>query len=108
VIILVEQGHLSAGHARTLLALPGEREMHALAQEIVAKGMSVREAEQRTKQSPVSANPGQSSTSAKPTGSSTITRSHESYARAAEEELRRYLQTDVQIALSSADRGTLK
>jgi len=70
--------------------------------------MSVREAEQRTKQSPVSANPGQSSTSAKPTGSSTITRSHESYARAAEEELRRYLQTDVQIALSSADRGTLK
>src|SRR4051812_6482363 len=104
VITLVEQQHLSAGHARALLGLGSEREMLALAQEIVAKGMSVREAEQRTK----AAAPAKASATGKAQGATGISRSHESYAKAAEEELRRYLQTDVQVSLSSPERGSLK
>ena len=109
ILTLVEQGHLSAGHARTLLALGTEREMQALAQEIVAKGMSVREAEQRTKLQPTLPSKSSASSTGKPSSSgSAISRSHESYARSAEEDLRRYLQTDVQISLATSERGTLK
>jgi ParB family chromosome partitioning protein len=40
----LESGELEMGHARALLALPDEKQLHA-AQVIVAKGLSVREAE---------------------------------------------------------------
>lgn len=42
----VAAGVLSAGHARALLALPGEEEMDALAHRIVAEGLSVRSTEE--------------------------------------------------------------
>ncbi|MGB5949872.1 MAG: ParB/RepB/Spo0J family partition protein [Parvibaculum sp.] len=43
---LVEEGKLSAGHARTLIGVPNAEE---LAREIVAKGLSVRDAEALTR-----------------------------------------------------------
>ena len=49
VLSLVETGALSAGHARTLLALPEKEDVIALAQEIVRDGLSVRETERRVK-----------------------------------------------------------
>ena len=49
VLTLVESGALSAGHARTLLALPKKNDALALAQEIVRDGLSVRETERRVK-----------------------------------------------------------
>lgn len=49
VLSLVETGALSAGHARTLLALPEKEDAIALAQEIVRDGLSVRETERRVK-----------------------------------------------------------
>ncbi len=49
VLTLVESGALSAGHARTLLALPEKNDALALAQEIVRDGLSVRETERRVK-----------------------------------------------------------
>lgn len=42
---MVREGLLSAGHARSLLALQSEEEQVKLAQKVVAKGMSVRETE---------------------------------------------------------------
>lgn len=47
---LIEQGNLSAGHGRTLLALPTAEEQIAFAGEIVARGFSVRETEERIRQ----------------------------------------------------------
>lgn len=47
---LVEQGNLSAGHGRALLALPSPEEQIAFAEEIMAKGYSVRETEERIRQ----------------------------------------------------------
>jgi len=45
---LVRSGKLSAGHARSLLALDDPARRRALAKEIVEKGLSVRETEART------------------------------------------------------------
>ena len=47
---LIEQGNLSAGHGRALLALPTPEAQIAFAGEIVDKGYSVRETEQRIRQ----------------------------------------------------------
>lgn len=46
---LVENGRLSAGHARTVLAFETEEEQTAAAEEAVAKGLSVRELERMVK-----------------------------------------------------------
>ena len=42
---LVEEGRLSAGHARALLSLPRAEEQKKLAQKVVAEGLSVRQTE---------------------------------------------------------------
>ena len=42
---LVEEGKLSAGHARALLSLPRAEEQKKLAQKVVAEGLSVRQTE---------------------------------------------------------------
>ncbi|MBV8195031.1 MAG: ParB/RepB/Spo0J family partition protein [Candidatus Dormibacteraeota bacterium] len=41
----VADGRLSAGHARAILALPGEQRQEALAREVMLSGLSVRETE---------------------------------------------------------------
>ncbi len=47
---LIEQGNLSAGHGRALLALPSPEGQMAFAQEIMAKSYSVRETEEKIRQ----------------------------------------------------------
>jgi ParB family chromosome partitioning protein len=105
---MIEQGALSAGHARALLPLGDEKAMIELAQEVVARGLSVREVEQRARGS-------NSESSEEPkarSGSSTAPASgparHDPVLTAAEDEIRRHLQTDVSIALTSQERGAIK
>jgi ParB family transcriptional regulator, chromosome partitioning protein len=45
---MIEQGELTAGHARALLSVPDEEEQLRLAQRIASRGLSVREAERIT------------------------------------------------------------
>ena len=47
---LIEQGNLSAGHGRALLSLPAPEEQIQFAGEIMEKGYSVRETEERIRQ----------------------------------------------------------
>src|SRR5215218_249009 len=47
---LVERGHISAGHARALLPIKDERRQLELANEIVARQLSVREVEARARE----------------------------------------------------------
>lgn len=96
---LLEEGQLSLGHARALLALPGEREMAELARQVVARGLSVRDVERRVRESPASRKP------ATAAGRPEV-RSAE--ARRIEEQLRRRLATDVEITLSGKEKGTIK
>lgn len=49
VVSLVESGELSQGHARTLLALENQEMMSSVAEEIVKKGLSVRQVEKLVK-----------------------------------------------------------
>ena len=45
VLAMLEDGSLSAGHARALLTLPGESLQVALAKRVAAEGLSVRQTE---------------------------------------------------------------
>ncbi|HET7055772.1 MAG TPA: ParB/RepB/Spo0J family partition protein, partial [Thermomicrobiales bacterium] len=98
---LLQEGRLSVGHARALLAIPTERVMVDLAREAVAKNLSVREVERRVKQATTSAR--QPTAAPEKNGA----------ARAAElrrltDRLRRRLQTDVAVDIDDKDRGQLR
>ena len=104
---LVERGHITAGHARALLPIKDERRQLELANEIVARQLSVREVEARARAltaesvSPTRAAPVQ--TPAVPTGAAT-----DPATRRIEEQLRRHLQTDVHVQTLGTDRGVVR
>jgi ParB family chromosome partitioning protein len=103
VLETVEKGQLSAGHARALVSLDDERRAIALANEAVARQLSVRELESRVRemlQPPAPKKPASAKSTASATSSPVLKR--------LEDELRRRLQTDVHIRLSGPERGMLE
>jgi ParB family transcriptional regulator, chromosome partitioning protein len=102
ILEIVEKGRLSAGHARALVALEDDRRALALANEAVARQLSVRELERRVRdaQQPPAPKPSRAAESAAPSTSPVL--------RQLEDELRRRLQTDVRIRLSAPERGTVE
>ena len=100
---MVRDGHLTVGHARALLALTGEREMLDLAREIVARGLTVRDVEQRARTT--SAIP--SSRTSK-SNDSTRTPKLNAELKRLQDELRRHLQTDVTITVGANERGKIE
>ena len=104
---LVERGHITAGHARALLPIKDERHQLDLANEIVARQLSVREVEARARAlttegiAPTRATSTQ--TSRAPTGAST-----DPATRRIEEQLRKHLQTDVQVQSLGNERGVVR
>jgi ParB family transcriptional regulator, chromosome partitioning protein len=102
VLDLVEKGQLSAGHVRTLVSLDDERRALQLANEAVARQLSVRELERRVREIQQPPDP---KLPAAPAGRSPAA---SPVLRRLEDELRRRLQTDVRIKLSGAERGTLE
>jgi ParB family chromosome partitioning protein len=103
ILGLVEQGALSAGHARALVALSDERRTLALANEAVASQLSVRELERRVRevQQPSPPKRSRADQPARPMPGSPI-------IRRLEDELRRRLQTDVKIRLTAPERGAIE
>src|SRR5688572_5941218 len=102
VLEIVEQGHLSAGHARALVSLEDPRRALSLANEAVALQLSVRELEKRVRdaQQPPAQKRPTAKAATSPTGSPVLKR--------LEDELRRRLQTDVSIRLSGPERGAVE
>jgi ParB family chromosome partitioning protein len=105
---LLEEGVISLGHARALLALTDPEAMLALARAAADESLSVREVERRVraandpsvevwKKAPATAAPLQ------PGAAATSTQ-----LKLVEDRLRRRLQTDVSITVSGADKGTIK
>ena len=98
---MVVAGEITIGHARALLALGDERRMVELARAIVAAGLSVRDVERRVRETgagrvaslPAASRPG-------------VQRSAE--VTRIEDELRRRLQTDVNIHLAAAEKGEVR
>lgn len=99
---MLQDGQLTVGHARALLALPSERVITDLAREIVAKNLSVRDVERRVKQAaPPTRQP--NAAMASPNG---LARTAE--IRRLTDRLRRRLQTDVTVQIDEKDRGQLR
>ena len=108
---LVEQGRITAGHARALLPLKGARQQQDLANEIVARQLSVRQTEARARElngeaggdrPRPAAKRGEGSADA-PASSST-----DPAVRRVEEQLRKHLQTDVQVQQLGTAKGVVR
>lgn len=96
---MVGDGQLTLGHARAILALGSEAAMAELARAVVAEGLSVRDTERRAR-----ASGGRT----KPKGAAVASPDRRPPAvRRMEDELRRHLQTDVQLIVGGGERGTL-
>jgi ParB family chromosome partitioning protein len=105
---MVEQGVLTTGHARALLALDTADSALAIANEAVAQAMSVRDLEQRVRgtlgRSPTEPGAKEAKGKAKPS----VRPSLDPAVRRIEDDLRRHLQTDVQIRLDGPTKGTVE
>ena len=106
---MLEQGHITAGHARALLPLKNERRQLELANEIVARQLSVREVEGRAR---ALATGSESDPRKRPGSSNSLSNgsrvSSDPIVRQIEEQLRKRLQTDVQIQSLGNDRGVVR
>jgi ParB family transcriptional regulator, chromosome partitioning protein len=86
---MIEQGQLTAGHARAILAVANEEDQLKLAEQIVKRSLSVREAERIASYKPAPTPPGSTGDEAK---------SIDPNVRAAVTELERKLGTRVRIS----------
>jgi ParB family chromosome partitioning protein len=108
VLQMVERGHITAGHARALLVLKDERRQIDLANEIVARQLSVRDVEARARggSAPQPTKPSVAGTSK---GSiPTVPTTSDPATRRVEEQLRKQLQTDVHIQQLGNERGVVR
>jgi ParB family transcriptional regulator, chromosome partitioning protein len=106
ILGLVEQGSLSSGHARALLALSEAGSAVLFARSTVKDGLSVRELEQRVREANVGTNR-DVAPQAKPSVPQPA-KPQSPVLRAIEDDLRKYLQTDVRLSTSEANRGKIE
>ena len=97
---LVESGKLSAGHARALAGME-HADALSIADQIVSRGLNVRQAEELVRKHRGAAKPAPAKGAAGSGKRSAI-------VRHLEDELRHYLQTDVQIELRGDANGTVR
>src|SRR5881392_2271601 len=97
---LLQQRHLTMGHAKVLLGLEDSEKIVSLAHEIVREGLTVREVERRLREV---AGP----RTGKKAGRPRTADKQSPEAKQIEDRLRRYLQTDVSIKVGTRNRGTL-
>lgn len=106
---MVERGHLTAGHARALLAVKDERRQRELANEIVARQLSVRDVEARARAlADESGLLGKVAPGLRPGGAASGRASTDPAVRRIEEQLRKRLQTDVHVQQLGGDRGVVR
>ena len=102
---MVERGHITAGHARALLAVKDEKRQLELANEIVARQLSVHDVESRARA--LSGTSG-STTRTTPQSHEQLLPSTDPAVRRIEEQLRRRLQTDVAVQALGNERGVVR
>ena len=95
---MVQESQITLGHARALLALPDERMITEMAKRIVAEGLTVRDVERHVREE----SPGRRRSRERP-----VKRDGTPETRRIEDDLRRHLQTDVRIAVTEGERGTI-
>ena len=108
VLQMVERGHLTTGHARALLVLKDARRQLELANEIVARQLSVRDTEARARGATDAAAPPTRSAQSGKGPTPVATTSADPATRRVEERLRKRLQTDVHIQQLGNERGVVR
>ena len=98
---MVREGELTIGHARALLSLGDDHRIIELAKLVVAEGLNVREVERRVREA------GTKRAATRGAAPRTELKRPPEVARI-EEELRRHLQTDAKVHLSSKNAGELR
>jgi ParB family chromosome partitioning protein len=106
---MLSEGLLTLGHARALLALADEQRMLELANEIVARQLSVREVERRVREAnePTQSRGVEQVRSRAPLLPEPSNQASPELRRI-EDQLRRHLQTDVHLALTGKEKGVLR
>jgi ParB family chromosome partitioning protein len=104
---MVERGHITAGHARALLPIKDEKRQLDLANEIVARQLSVREVEARARDG-IGDRPQPPKVGAGRLGAASLPPNTDPAAHRVEEQLRKHLQTDVHIQQLGTDRGVVR
>lgn len=99
---LVWDGQLTIGHARALLGMGDETQIAALAREVVAQGLSVREVERRVRESV------RGKTKTSPTTATNGVDRWSAEVRHLEDRLRKQLGTDVRISQAGGEKGELR
>ena len=98
---MLQQGELTFAHGKALLMLEQEPAMLELARETVAQQLSVREVERRARERTTKKRPESESPARRPEPR------EDPEAKRITAELRRYLQTDVELTLTGPERGQL-
>jgi ParB family chromosome partitioning protein len=97
---LLSSGGITAGHARAILAVDGERRQIELAKEVAARGLSVRETERRARQAKRRTADGKPALGGK--------RPVDPVARRAETLFARRFGTDVHVSLRGKTKGHIR
>lgn len=97
---LLQDSHLTMGHAKVLLGLEDPATIASLAQEIVKEGLTVREVERRLREF---AGPRTGKKTGRPRSADRL----DPEVKQVQDRLRRYLQTDVTVSVGKNDRGTV-
>lgn len=114
---MLRDGAINLGHARALLALDDPQAMHTLAETVRAEGLSVREVERRVRaqNDPAAVETEPAPASEPMSGAGTSAAAPRvapaplpPHLRLVEDRLRRRLQTDVSLAVSGEERGTIR
>ena len=100
---MVEDGRLATGHARALLGLADVAAVVEVADAAASRGLSVRDVEQLVRDR--SGAPSKQTSKSKPASDIPA---GDAIVRGIEDDLRRYLQTDVRVRLSGPTKGTLE
>ena len=103
---LLEQGHITAGHARALLVIKDVTRQRELANEILSCQLSVRQTEARARNS--AGKSGAKLSALSRTGPKTASQPSDPAIRRIEEQLRRRLQTDVAVQAQGNERGVVR
>jgi ParB family chromosome partitioning protein len=106
--LMVERGHITAGHARALLPIKDEKRQLDLANEIVARQLSVREVESRARETLSDGAQRPRTGAGRVPGISPGSAITDPAARRVEEQLRKHLQTDVHVQQLGNDRGVVR
>ena len=106
---MVEDGILSTGHARALLALGPNHSALGIAKQAAESGLSVRELERLVRElvspTPTAATPETPKTRPSTSSSATTT---DPAAKRIQDDLRRFFQTDVRLTVGKDGKGTIE